>query len=97
MAAILDQASWIHKIWHEIGFSDFFAYFYITLYLVVAILYPPTWLWYSNFRFVISDPKNLGIPSCTRKYQMEVNLGVKNIEIVSIAYANSSMSREPSR
>ena len=34
---------------------------------------------YSNCRFVISDLKNLGIPSCTKKYQVEINLGVKGL------------------
>ena len=37
---------------------------------------------YYNFRFVISDPKNLlGIRSCTRKYQVEINLGLKESKV----------------
>ena len=40
-----------------------------------------------NLAILISDscdPKNLGIPSCTRIYQMEINLGMKGLMLLTL-------------
>ena len=53
---------------HQVTFHILVHHIGFTI-LILAIA---TW-------FVISDPKNIGIPSCTRKYQVEVNLGMKRL------------------
>ena len=54
---------------------------------MVAILNPPSWIWPFELQIRNQRPKNLVIPSSTRKYEVEVNLEMKGLKYKS-RYSN---------